>query len=294
MDNVIAACNEIRDEVLSGQEDGLRLTVEKIKRYNELVLKDLELEEDVVPGEISTHNVGVASYRGAPRKDCDYLLRRLCDWINDEIQPPSPDQETAFGVLRAVLAHLYLAWIHPFGDGNGRTARLVELHLLLAANLPHIAAHLLSNHYNQTRSEYYRQLDYASRSGGDVLRFISYAVQGLFDGLIETIKQIQDHQFHVAWRDYVYEAFKDQSGKAADRRRQVALDLIAAGPTGVAPSRLRMISAKVAELYTGKTSRTVTRDLNELEAAGLVEREGRRVRANVGLLLSFLPARRGE
>jgi hypothetical protein len=37
----------------------------------------------------------------------------------------------------------------------------------------------MSHHYNETRSEYYRQLHLASRSKGDVIPFIRYAVQGL-------------------------------------------------------------------------------------------------------------------
>ena len=33
-------------------------------------------------------------------------------------------------LVRAMMAHLYLAWIHTFGDGNGRTARLLEFLIL--------------------------------------------------------------------------------------------------------------------------------------------------------------------
>lgn len=33
-------------------------------------------------------------------------------------------------LLRAACAHFYLAMIHPFRDGNGRTARFVEAWLL--------------------------------------------------------------------------------------------------------------------------------------------------------------------
>ncbi len=36
------------------------------------------------------------------------------------------NNRVAAAILRAVLAHLYIAWIHPFGDGNGRTARLAK------------------------------------------------------------------------------------------------------------------------------------------------------------------------
>jgi Fic family protein len=60
-------------------------------------------------------------------------------------------------LMKAILTHLYIAWIHPFGDGNGRTARLAELQILLAAGMPMPASHLLSNHYNTTRTDLYRQ-----------------------------------------------------------------------------------------------------------------------------------------
>ncbi len=79
------------------------------------------------------------------------------------------------------MAHLYIAWIHPFGDGNGRTARFLEVKILLRAGIPTVAAHLLSNHYNATRSAYYRQLQRASASGGYVAPFIQYALQGFID-----------------------------------------------------------------------------------------------------------------
>ena len=74
----------------------------------------------------------------------------MCDWLN------SNEWERVFGrnnviltgIIKAIVAHLYIAWIHPFGDGNGRTARLLELQILLNSNIPTPAAHLLSNHYN--------------------------------------------------------------------------------------------------------------------------------------------------
>lgn len=127
------------------------LTVRLIKKFNELVLAALPLEEDVVPGEIRKGSVVVGSCKGAPAEDCEYLLERMCSFTAD-----SPQQEIALdsvskSVLLAIWAHLYLAWIHPFGDGNGRTARLLEFMILLGGGVPAPAAHVLSNHYNQTR-----------------------------------------------------------------------------------------------------------------------------------------------
>ncbi|MBW2661693.1 MAG: Fic family protein, partial [Deltaproteobacteria bacterium] len=37
--------------------------------------------------------------------------------------------------------------MHPFGDGNGRTARLLEFEALLSSGVPAPSSQLLSNHY---------------------------------------------------------------------------------------------------------------------------------------------------
>jgi Fic family protein len=168
-ENITTAYNQIADRLLKGESADL--TVPDIKNFNRLVLEGLPLEEGTEPGKIRRGSAVVGNYRGAPAEDCEYLLQRLCEWLNGEDFKKAENLATAFSLLKAIMAHLYLAWIHPFGDGNGRTARLVELQILVAAGIPKPAAHLFSNHYNQTRQEYYRQLDRASKSGGDVLPF---------------------------------------------------------------------------------------------------------------------------
>jgi Fic family protein len=86
----------------------------------------------------------------------------LCSSLKIEFERADVFDPISKSVLLAVWAHLYIAWIHPFGDGNGRTARLVGFTLLLEGGVPAPAAHLLSNHNNRTRSSYYMELDKAS------------------------------------------------------------------------------------------------------------------------------------
>jgi len=290
IDNIVEACNEIAAAVLEGGESPL--TTDQIIRFNEVVLQGLPLEEHVAPGQFRTYSVGVAGYRGAPSEDCGYLVDRLCHWLNTGFEPPSDDLATGFAVLKAIMAHLYLAWIHPFGDGNGRTARLVEFRILLSGGVPSVAAHLLSNFYNQTRAEYYRQLAAASRSGGDVMPFISYALRGLRDSLDEQIQGIRSHQWRVAWRDHVFWKFRDGKGEAVDRRRLVALELAKVDPPAVRVDEIKELTPGIAARYARKTAKTLTRDLNELQAMELIVRQGRTVRANRDLLIHFLPRRR--
>lgn len=292
IDNIVAVCNRLSAEV--GSRRPSLLNVVTIIEFNRLVLDHLTVGEDVVPGQIRTHSVGVARYRGAPAEDCVYLLERLCTWLNGPDFTPAqdlPDMALVYAIIKAVLAHLYLAWIHPFGDGNGRTARLVEFLILVSSGVPSPAAHLLSNHYNQTRMEYYRQLDQASQSGGDVLPFLIYAVQGFVDGLCSQLETIRDQQWDVAWENYVHERFQSHTSPSDVRRRHLLLDL--ADQTEAVPfGKLREISPRVAAAYATKTAKTLSRDLSALIEMGLLELTAGGYRAKKEVILAFLPLRR--
>ncbi len=291
VENIITACNNLLNEIGDGHIPPLSRS--RIETLNLWVLDQLKLDNDrAVAGQIRDHSVGVdrARYRGAPAEDCAYLLDRLCDWLNGMNFPAVWGPVGA--IIKAALAHLYLAWIHPFGDGNGRTARLVETQILLASGFPSPTAQLLSNHYNQTREEYYRQLDRASKSGGDVVEFIAYAVRGLREGLREQISRIRVLQHEIAWKDYVNEAFVAKKTEADHRRLRLVLTLSEVqNLPGVPVERLRDLSGPVARDYAVKTAKTLSRDLNELVKKRLIRMDGKVVLANRDLILAFLPTR---
>ncbi|MEW5956545.1 MAG: Fic family protein [Chloroflexota bacterium] len=285
IDNVVEVCNLIANQIFT--DESIELGVDDIKEYNRLVLKNLPLSEDVVPGEFREHSVLIGRYRGAPADDCEYLLQKLCEWLNSDFDVPGADK-VAFGILKAIVAHIYIAWIHPFGDGNGRTARLIEFKILLSVGVPTTAAHLLSNHYNLTRSEYYRHLDQAHKSGGDILPFIEYALQGFIDGLKEQITTIKQQQLQVHWINYIHDRFRDEDSISNIRRRRLVIDL-SEKEKPVPTSKIRHISPRIAEAYAGKTDKTVIRDINHLITMGLVERTRKGVRAKPEIMFAFLP-----
>ena len=284
IDNVLKAYNQIGDGVFKGQS--AELCVEELKRYNAMILDGLPLPEEVIPGEIRTHDVRVGGYPGAPWEDCPYLLDRLCQFINREISLLQEDPRV-IGVLKAIIAHLYMAWIHPFGDGNGRTARLLEFKILLEAGIPATAAHLLSNHYNQTRTRYYLELERSHRSGGDVSAFIEYALQGFVDQLAEQMGEIKRQQMSVHFINFVHKMFGDDQPTDI-RKRHLVLDL-AQKDQPVPMKEMRHVSPRIAESYASKTDRTVKRDVEELIEYKLIRREKAGYTANFSLIESFLP-----
>jgi len=290
VDNIIVACNGIGKAIV--MDEPAQITIETISSFNRQVLENLPLAEDVVRGELRKHQVVVGNvYRAPAAADCGYLLEKLCTWLQGDDFKESKGRESVSAIIKAILAHLYLVWIHPFGDGNGRTARLLEFQILLAAGIPSPAAHLLSNHYNQTRSEYYRQLNLASKSGGDIMPFLRYAVRGFVEGLHEQMEFVWDQVWMTVWRDHVNERFLNRTHLSDARQKQLALDL-AVKADWVAVAEIPELTPPLAKAYAGKTAKTVQRDLNQLEKMNLITREGRKVRARREVILSFLPLQR--
>lgn len=294
--NVIKALQDIGQQVQNGEYP--RLSRELICDLNRQLLDELEseLDESTIPGVVRTHSVVVGRYRGAPAEDCEVLLDRLCEWLEGP-DFTSPDKEIDFALMlvRAALAHLYIAWIHPFGDGNGRTARLVEFLILArSGKVPFPAAHLLSNHYNLTRDRYYRELDRASKSGGDIIEFVAYAMEGFVDGIRSQIADVRKQQLSVAWINFVRNVMTQfPSGKARDRQTELVLAM----PTDrrVGRSELIGLTPELAVQYARAGARTLIRDLNRLEASELIRKDGRSFyRARIDQMSAFLPANAPE
>jgi len=284
--NILDAYEKIANSHIYGNSP--ELTVEEICGYNNLVLHGLELREDVLPGHIRKGSVVVGRYRGAPAQDCHYLLERLCSVLNTNFTL-GERWEYATGLLKAIISHIYIAWIHPFGDGNGRTARLVEVKFCAASGIPKPACQILSNFYNKTRTEYYRQLDMASQKK-DITGFIHYALLGLVDMLDEQISIIRSYQMQSAWENLVHKVIKGAT-PTAQRRRWVALDLYPHND-GIQKIKIKELSPRVAMSYAKATSRMITRDINSLKEAGLVLYQNKTVYANSERILAWLPPRR--
>ncbi|MGA2165250.1 MAG: Fic family protein [Solirubrobacteraceae bacterium] len=288
LENVIRALATVEQEVHGGGT--FNVTPQRLRELNAEILKGLEVEDHVVPGEFRTGGIVVGNvYQGVPAVDCGFLIDALCAWLNGpDFQRHGNDHARNFlhAFLRAVIAHVYIAWIHPFGDGNGRTARLVEFGILTAAGVPSVAAHLLSNHYNATRTHYYRQLDLASKSGGDLIPFLGYAAEGFVGELQQQLNEVHEQIVHATWLNYVHTMFP---GPTLTTRRQRDLVLALPHDSCVPRARLTTLTPRLAAAYSGKGRKAVTRDLNALAEHELIERTAKGVRARREVILSFLP-----
>lgn len=173
----------------------------------------------------------------------------------------------------------------------------MEFLLLLDGGVPTPAAHLLSNHYNQTRQAYYRELDRASSSGGDVIPILEYALQGFVDGLKGQLQEIRGYQLTMIWRDHVTRALEKGGGaeSAAVRSRQRELVIALSDRRQPVPMQeIGLLTPLIARAYARKTPKTVSRDVNALKSLGLVEVGQAGVCARTESILAFLPPKKGD
>jgi Fic family protein len=107
----------------------------------------------------------------------------LSQWINKELHEgdlPVP--------LIAGLAHYQFATIHPYYDGNGRTARLLTTLILHKAGYGLKGIYSLEEYYARNLTGYYEALTvgpshnyHLGRAEADVTGFLSYFCQGMAD-----------------------------------------------------------------------------------------------------------------
>jgi Fic family protein len=282
--NVIDALNDLLDDVVVRDNSSI-ITKELILDLHRRVGKDLGETFDAIPGRFRTDPRVVGSYKAPDHKYVPELMQELCDWLYKTFHYES-GQDFADVIIQAIVAHVFLEWIHPFGDGNGRTGRLLEFYILLRGGNPNIASHILSNHYNQTRPEYYRQLNNA-KNNRSLTEFIEYALLGFRDGLHLTLEVVQQSQFQIAWERFIFDAFekrKMNNRNVFKRRRKLMLALPL--DREVALDEISSLNVEIAKDYGHLSNRTIARDIEELDLLGLIDRKGKSIQAKSRLLMS--------
>jgi len=144
-------------------DDKEPLSAFHVRQIHKLVLSQIDNEN---AGQYRKTEVRIAGAKHIPPEAWD-IPQRMTDWENWL----KDSQKRIHPVELAALAHHQLAAIHPFIDGNGRTARLVMNLILLRASYPP-AVILRVN-----RKQYYQVLAQADvRKNDPLINFVGRAV----------------------------------------------------------------------------------------------------------------------
>jgi Fic family protein len=161
-------------------------------------------------------------YMPPEAKDVSALMKALETWLNaSELEGmPCP--------IRAGIAHYQFATIHPYYDGNGRTARLLTTFILHRGGYDLKGLYSLEEYYARNLGAYYRALTigpshnyYEGRAAADITRWVEYFCDGMADSF-ESVKRRAEEAARGG--------AQDQSSllRKLDPRQRKALDLFRA------------------------------------------------------------------
>lgn len=116
---------------------------------------------------------GEVIFRPPPNEDVPNLVKALIEWIN------SSEAKALDAVVEAGIAHYEFVRIHPFTDGNGRTARALATLILYLRGFDAKQFFCLDDYYDSDRPAYYKILQSVDQKTLDLTNYLDYFVEGV-------------------------------------------------------------------------------------------------------------------
>ncbi|MDJ0800979.1 MAG: Fic family protein [Calothrix sp. MO_167.B12] len=147
----------------------------EIKQIHNLILRKINPDE---AGNYRTLDVMAAgtNYLYPPHYLLSQLMRDFVIWLNSEAALKLHPVEYA------TMAHYRFVSIHPFRDGNGRTARLLMNLLLIRAGYPIVVID------NQIRNDYINALAYGQQNQDDLEQLFDLVCDAFMTSLLEVLR----------------------------------------------------------------------------------------------------------
>jgi Fic family protein len=227
-----------------------------LSEMHKIIVKDLlpppDGEGDRTPGEYRKVDLKISKSKHIPpnwMKVEDYMIE-LLDFINFEDAPK-------YDLLKAAIAHHRFVWIHPFGNGNGRTVRLFTYAMLVKTGFNFDIGRIINPTavFCSNRNNYYEMLSEADNGTDEgILKWSEYVLRGLKEE-IEKIDKLTDYAFlkskillptitHSLERKYI----TDLEGKIL--RKVIEKKVIQ--------------SSDLKDLFEGKASSEISRQIKKL------------------------------
>jgi Fic family protein len=226
-----------------------------VKKVKSGALRTHATPMQIVSGPIGRDKV---HFEAPPSKRLPRELGKFMDWFQSSRENPVD------GLLRAGTAHIWFETLHPFEDGNGRVGRaVIDLALAQDAKMDQ-RLYSVSRRLAEHHSEYYVELNAASRGGLDVTRWLTWFV-AQFEEACRSSETVIDLLLARArfWLEHGQAPLNERQRKAVNR-------ILDAGPSGFEGG---MSTEKYGHLV--RVSRaTAYRDLEELVRHGLLTQAG--------------------
>ena len=246
-------------DVVDNHKDEFVYSEEHIKQIHQYLTENVEYVSPNVPGQYRD----LKARFGEPQKysfckskvDIEAIMAKFINWLNKK----SSGFLSSNIIVKAMMAHYYLTEIHPFGDGNGRTARAVEALVLYANKINNYCFWSLANFWSANRDKYLIHLGNI-RSTCDPWEFLIWGTKGYLievqrikDLVLKKVKQLM-------LKDYVSWLLRNKK-----IRPRIFGVLMLSISSGKMPFDKFMSSPEIMTLYAQRELSTRYRDFKKME-----------------------------
>ena len=195
--NTIQYIVEHKDEPLTEE---LLLTIHRL-----MTEKTLDNPEDA--GRFRTNDKVVVAdmvegdiiYTPPSFQEIPEFVESLCDFFNN-------DNPRTFihPIIRGIIVHFMLAFMHPFVDGNGRTARALFYWYMLKEGYKLTEYMSISRVIAKSKSNYEKAFRYVENDGNDMGYFVAYNL-----GALEiSFQQLRDYIQRISARRWFFSGLR--------------------------------------------------------------------------------------
>ena len=154
---------------------------------------------------------GAPRHRGVEGGDeCAKAIRLLAEAARTVFRDHDP-------LVRALAMHYHVAAMHPFLDGNGRTARALEAFTLRQTGLRDTLFIAMSNYYYEHKTGYLNALNDVRTGGHDLTPFLTFGLKGIESQCRRLFAEIRFHVAKALFRNTMADLF----GRLRSPRKRV-------------------------------------------------------------------------
>ena len=254
---------------------------ELIKKLH-AILTEGSSQNDNVSGQYRLQKIKVGhNFEGERFENIPEQMRAFVNYINRD------DAKKWGELIRGVIAHFYLVSIHPFSDGNGRTARMLEDYILYHSDYNKAGFFSLSNFYYKNRDEYFEQLDDARfKYNGNLQHFVLFSLRGFLAELQANFDEVMREYSHICLSNVLEGQFLRK--EISQRQYALLRYMIKYGETVDERAAYKRTDLLIKSIYASlKSERTIRRDIDELKAMKLLISQNKVLSVNYELLKTY-------
>lgn len=121
-------------------------------------------------------------------KKVDSLMDELCRFANED------SGDFIHPIIKGIILHFLIGYIHPFNDGNGRTARAIFYWYVISRGYWLFEYMAISKKILSSRINYGRAYLYTETDENDLTYFIEFNIKAIYEALLEMREYIKRKQ----------------------------------------------------------------------------------------------------